>query len=142
MPPGAEGRAPREPGPRREGGGGARAAPSGGQGRFAGGAKAAPLGAEAAPSGAGAAQGRKGGTQGGKREGRERKREREGERGRAHLGDPNPAITVTESPSAQGGRERERWKRGSCCTGKLNEGKGREREGEAGASEARRAGLG
>jgi hypothetical protein len=85
MPPGAEGRAPREPGPRREGGGGARAA----------------------PSGAGAAQGRKGGTQGGKREGRERKREREGERGRAHLGDPNPAITVTESPSAQGGRERE-----------------------------------
>jgi hypothetical protein len=31
---------------------------------------------------------------------------RERERGRAHLEDPNPAITVTKSPRAQGGRER------------------------------------
>jgi hypothetical protein len=28
------------------------------------------------------------------------------EGGRAHLGDPNPVITVTKSPRAQGGRER------------------------------------
>jgi hypothetical protein len=37
-----------------------------------------------------------------------REGEGEGERGRAHLGDPNLVITVTKSPRAQGGRERER----------------------------------
>jgi hypothetical protein len=41
-------------------------------------------------------------------EGEEREREREGGigEGRSHLGDPNPAITVTKSPRAQRGRER------------------------------------
>jgi hypothetical protein len=34
-----------------------------------------------------------------------REEESERERGRAHLGDPNLAITVTESPRAQRGRE-------------------------------------
>jgi hypothetical protein len=49
--------------------------------------------------------GRKGGMQGGKREGRGRERgtEREGE---LTSGIQNPAITVTGSPRAQGGRER------------------------------------
>jgi hypothetical protein len=54
----------------------------------------------------GAAQGRVEGSKG-HRKG-EKKGEGEGERegGRAHLGDPNPAITVTKSPRAEGGRER------------------------------------
>jgi hypothetical protein len=45
----------------------------------------------------------------GREKGREREREREGERerGRAHLGDPNPVITISKSPRAQRGRERD-----------------------------------
>jgi hypothetical protein len=35
-----------------------------------------------------------------------REGEREGEGRGAHLGDPNPAITITKSPRAQRGRER------------------------------------
>jgi hypothetical protein len=58
------------------------------------------------------------------RENQMREREREG----AHLGFQNPAITVTESPRARGGRERWKRGRGSCCAGKSNERKG-EREG-------------
>jgi hypothetical protein len=48
------------------------------------------------------------GKEGARREGRERGKERgrERERGRAHLRDPNLAITVTKSPRAQRGRER------------------------------------
>jgi hypothetical protein len=38
-------------------------------------------------------------------------RERGRGRVRAHLGDPNPAKTITKSPRVQWGRER--WKRGS-----------------------------
>jgi hypothetical protein len=56
------------------------------------------------------------------------RREGEGEgdeRGEgAHLGIQNPAITVTKSPRARGGRERWKRGRGSCCMGKSNERKG------------------
>jgi hypothetical protein len=114
--------------------GGAR--PWGGRARAAGGPRAG--------SHRGTRARKKGGAQGGKREWRER--EREGERWRAHLGDPNPAVIVTESPRDKG--KRERWKRGSCCAGKLNEGKGEKRgraHGEAAApraSQSGRTGLG
>jgi hypothetical protein len=65
-------------------------------------------------------------------------REREG-RGRAHLGIQNPAITVTGSPRARGGRERWKRGRGSCCAGKIK----CEREGEgARGGTPGRAGLG
>jgi hypothetical protein len=46
-------------------------------------------------------------------EGKKREREEEG-RGRAYLGDPNPVITVTRAPRAQGRRERG-GRRGSCA---------------------------
>jgi hypothetical protein len=55
------------------------------------------------------------------RKGRKRKRERErgeeriGEGRGAHLGDPNPAITVTGAPRAQGRREREGGERELCA---------------------------
>jgi hypothetical protein len=75
------------------------------------------------------------------------RREGEGEgdeRGEgAHLGIQNPAITITESPRARGGRERwKRW-RGSCYAGKSNERKGERGGGRAwGEGGAHRAGLG
>jgi hypothetical protein len=72
-------------------------------------------------------------------------RERE-ERG-AHLGIQNSAVTITGAPRARGGRER--WKRGSCCARKLNEGKGERRgarawgrQGHQGRTGPDRAGLG
>jgi hypothetical protein len=72
-------------------------------------------------------------------------REREG-RGRAHLGIQNPAITVTGSPRARGGRERWKRGRGSCCAGKfkcVREGEGARMGGGLGARAARgHAGLG
>jgi hypothetical protein len=67
----------------------------------------------------------------GARAGREKRRGTggRGKRRGAHLGIQNPAITVTESPRAQGGRERWKRGRGSCCAGKSNE-----RKGERGGS--------
>jgi hypothetical protein len=68
-------------------------------------------------------------------------RGRERERGRAHLGDPNPAITITKSPRAQEGRDR--GGREGVVHGKIERGKEREkgaRIGEAGAPGARRVG--
>jgi hypothetical protein len=53
----------------------------------------------------GATQGRAEGSRGhrtGEKKVEGRGRERGRERGRAHLGDPNPAITVTKTPRAQG----------------------------------------
>jgi hypothetical protein len=85
------------------------------------------LAREAAPRGTGgpgsrAEEGRADGCRGGD-EGSRRQaactgggREREGE---AHLGIQNPAITVTGSPRARGGRERWKRGRGSCCAGKI-----------------------
>jgi hypothetical protein len=81
--------------------------------------------------GRGHAQGR--GERGRRERERERERGREGGRGRAHLGDPNPAITVTGSPRERGGRERWKRGRGSCCSGKTNERKGE--GGRAGRAE-------
>jgi hypothetical protein len=105
-----------------------------GWGATVGGGRARAAGGARAGSHRGTRARKKGGAQGGKREWRER--EREGERWRAHLGDPNPAVIVTESPRDKG--KRERWKRGSCCAGKLNEGKGEKRGARAwGGSGAR-----
>jgi hypothetical protein len=62
---------------------------------------------QATPPGARTRGGRRGAHKEGKGRKRKRERERERERGRgAHLGDPNPVITVTKSPRAQRGRER------------------------------------
>jgi hypothetical protein len=49
----------------------------------------------------------------------EGKGEREREKGETHLGIQNPAITVTGSPRARGGRERWKGGRGSCCAEKI-----------------------
>jgi hypothetical protein len=97
------GKALRVQGPRRP-----RRGASGGLGGASG---APPPGAE--QGGGGRGQGHAEGSRG-RRVG---ERERGRDRGRAHLGDPNLAITVTKSPQAQGGRER--WKRGICCAGNI-----------------------
>jgi hypothetical protein len=69
-----------------------------------------------------------------------------GERESSPGGSKNPAITVTGSPRARGGRERWKRGRGSCCAGKSNEIKG-ERGGRLGGGRGARgapgrAGLG
>jgi hypothetical protein len=84
-----------------------------GQGRGAAqGRDGAPLGGEQGRAGGGTVRhrGASRATRGGQTGRRAGEKKGEGEReivgGRAHLGDPNPAITVTKSPRAQGGRER------------------------------------
>jgi hypothetical protein len=95
-PPGAEPRDRGRPGRRGPRGPGPRGAEERG---------GVPRAMEAAPPGRvrGGGGGKRGYAQ--EREGEEEE-EREGEGKRAHLGDPNPAITVTKSHRAQQGRER------------------------------------
>jgi hypothetical protein len=98
-------------GARSGGGGRARGPEAAGEARPPPSTCRGPSEGEPAPGalGGGARAGKKG--HAGRKEGREREREREG--GRAHLGDPNTAITITGAPRAQG--RRERWKRLSCA---------------------------
>jgi hypothetical protein len=93
----------------------------------------------------GALDGRATGLQGAhrkkKREGEGRERGRGRERG-AHLG---VQIRRSPSPKPRAQRGRERWERGGCCAGKLNERKGEKGGGACtweGAGRQGRAGQG
>jgi hypothetical protein len=74
---------------------------------------------------------------------KKRKGEREGEERGAHLGDPNPAITITKSPRAQRGRERGGGE-GEKVAARENQMREIERRGRGGAAGGRqgRAGQG
>jgi hypothetical protein len=96
---------PRAGAPRGPRGGAGGAAPEGRDDHAAG--AGSHTHGQATPPGARTRGGRRGAHKEGKGRKRKRERERERERGRgAHLGDPNPVITVTKSPRAQRGRER------------------------------------